>query len=186
LYIGDFEPDTAILTKVGIGMRPETLAVVRTPPSRAVYHPAENPLFIDALRTICARPSVVCVVLTRHEEQVSEIASLGLPNCIVPRSAIDARSLIYEADVMVGAGGTMTREAALMGIPTWTVYAGRPPAVDTWLERQGRLSRLTHAEQLARLTRRTAEPITPGKLRERAGAIERVLVGATVEAGTRA
>jgi predicted glycosyltransferase len=41
------------------------------------------------------------------------------------------------ADLMIGAGGTMTREAALMGVPTVSLFAGQRPAVDAWLERQG-------------------------------------------------
>jgi predicted glycosyltransferase len=83
---------------------------------------------------------------------------------------------------MIGAGGTMTREAALMGIPTWTVFAGRRPAVDIWLERERMLARLTRAEQLTRLTPRAASPRTPSQLRERATEIESVLVAETLDA----
>jgi hypothetical protein len=184
LYIGDFEPDPDILRKVGIETRPRTVVLARTPPSRAIYHPSENPLFADALRTICLQPSTVCIALTRHPEQVSAIASLGLSNCLIPSEAVDSRSLMYAADVMIGAGGTMTREAALMGIPAWTLFAGKAPTVDIWLERSGRLSRLTDAGQLARLSPRAAEPHTPQELRERGEAIERVLVDATIRTAT--
>jgi predicted glycosyltransferase len=31
----------------------------------------------------------------------------------------------------------MTREAALMGVPTVSLFAGRQPAVDRWLEANG-------------------------------------------------
>jgi predicted glycosyltransferase len=74
---------------------------------------------------------------------------MNLPNCAIPSSAIDSRSLLCEADLVIGAGGTMTREAALMGVPTFTVVAGRAPAVDRWLEDTGALRRLTTPEQLA-------------------------------------
>jgi uncharacterized protein len=179
LYIGDFEPDPLILDQVGIGARPGVLVVARTPPSRAVYHGVGNPLFEHALRAVCSQPDVVCVVLTRHAEQVAAIDGLGLANCLIPRRAVDSRSLMYAADVMIGAGGTMTREAALMGIPTWTLYAGTPPSVDLWLEKQGMLARLTDTGQLARLPPRLRPPRTPEQLRERAEAIEQVLVDAT-------
>ena len=33
----------------------------------------------------------------------------------------------------------MTREAALMGVPTVSLFAGRRPAVDLWLEQQGQM-----------------------------------------------
>ncbi|MGB0091284.1 MAG: DUF354 domain-containing protein [Solirubrobacteraceae bacterium] len=181
LYIGDFTPDPDILSKLGIQSRPRILVVARTPPSRAVYHSASNPLFEDALRTVCAQEGVTSVALTRHPEQIALIERLGLPNCIVPRAATDSRSLMHEADAMIGAGGTMTREAALMGIPTWTLFAGTTPAVDIWLEREGMLARLTRAEQLARLTPRTSPARTPGQLRARAKE-ESVLVSETLAA----
>jgi predicted glycosyltransferase len=189
LYIGDFEPDPGVLAGLGLddqdtngGTAEPILVVARTPPSRAVYHSFDNPLFERALQAVCAQENVVCVALTRHAEQITAIDALGLDNCIVPRIAIDSRSLMYRADAMIGAGGTMTREAALMGIPTWSLFAGNPPAVDLWLERQGRLSRLASPEQLGRLVPRSAQPHETAQLRSRGRAIEEVLVGATVAA----
>jgi uncharacterized protein len=183
LYIGDFKPDREILPKVGVDPRPRIVAVARTPPTRAVYHSASNPLFEPALRTVCSQEGVVCVVLTRHAEQVAAIESLGLSNCIVPGAAIDSRSLVYAADVMIAAGGTMTREAALMGIPTWTMFAGKTPAVDVWLERRDALRRLARPEQLADLIPRRAEPRTPAELCARGRALEEVFVRETLAAG---
>jgi predicted glycosyltransferase len=180
LYIGDFDPDPSILAKVGLDVRPRTVVVVRSPPSRAIYHPSANSMFESTLSTICLQDDLVCVVLTRHPEQTAAIEALGFPNCIVPRRAIDSRSLIYAADAMIGAGGTMTREAAVMGIPTWTMFAGTTPAVDTWLERQGMLKRLVSAEQLAKLTPRHGQPRSPADLRRRGEAIEGVFVEVTL------
>ena len=183
LYVGDFEPDTEILTRLGIDPRPRIVAVLRTPPTRAVYHASSNPLFEETLRTLCRQPGVVCIVLTRHPEQIAAIDGLGLGNCIVPRTAIDSRSLMYAADVMIGAGGTMTREATLMGIPTWTMFAGKTPAVDRWLERRGMLRRLTRAEQIAALTPRPTRPRTPEELRDSGRHLAAVLVREIVAVG---
>ncbi len=183
LYVGDFEPDTEILTRLGIDPRPRIVAVLRTPPTRAVYHASSNPLFEATLRTLCRQPGVVCIVLTRHPEQIAAIDGLGLGNCIVPRTAIDSRSLMYAADVMIGAGGTMTREATLMGIPTWTMFAGKTPAVDRWLERRGMLRRLTRAEQIAALTPRPTRPRTPEELRDSGRHLAAVLVREIVAVG---
>jgi uncharacterized protein len=180
LYIGDFDPDPSILAKVGLKVRPRIIVVVRSPPSRAIYHPSANSMFESALRTICLQDDVICVALTRHPEQTAAIEALGLRNCVVPLRAIDSRSLMYVADAIIGAGGTMTREAALMGIPTWTMFAGTTPAVDTWLERQGMLKRLVSTEQLAKLTPRSGQPRGPADLRKRGEAIERVFVEVTL------
>ena len=114
---------------------------------------------------VSRQPGVKSVVLARHPEQISELTQMNLPNCTIPSAAIDSRSLLYEADLLIGAGGTMTREAALMGVPTFTVFAGQPPAVDRWLEDRGLLKRLTSAEQLANVERRDRDPRPIDELR---------------------
>ena len=183
LYLGDFEPEPEILARCGVGRPNGTLVVVaRTPPSRAAYHRFGNPLFVEALRAVDAHPSARTVVLARYPEQHAELAALGLRNCIVPREALDARSLMYAADLVIGAGGTMTREAALLGVPTVSVYAGAPPAVDRWLEGQGLLRRVSDAGELGPLRRRTAEPVPLEQLRRRAEALVDVFVETVVDA----
>ena len=61
-----------------------------------------------------------------------------------PERALDARSLMHSSDLILGAGGTMTREGALLGVPTVSLFAGRTAAVDRWLEDRGALRRVEH------------------------------------------
>lgn len=183
LYIGDFAPAGDILARLGIERGPETVVVVaRTPPSRATYHRFANSLFGAALEAVCSHPNVICVALARHPEEAAELRGLALSRCVVPSTAIDSRSLIYAADLMIGAGGTMTREAALLGIPTWTLFSGVPPAVDLWLERAGMLCRLESVDQL-RVAQRISPPRPLWMLAARAAAIEQVFVDAIIRAG---
>lgn len=159
IYLADFEPDPGVLREAGIDLQPDSILVVaRTPPSRAIYHQFGNPLFFEALRAIGDQPHTTCVVLVRHPEQRSAIEELGLENLILPKRAVDSRSLMRAADLVLGAGGTMTREAALLGVPTFSLFAGATPAVDLWLERRGALARLERASQLVPIRRRAHEP----------------------------
>jgi len=182
LYVGDFEPDRAILEKIGLRRRPPVLAVARTAPSGALYHNMANPLFDEAARMLSARDDVALVILPRMLEEKPRLEALCGGNCIIPDLPIDARSLMYAADVVVGAGGTMTREAAVMGIPTFSAYAGKPPAVDLWLERHASLVRLQGCEQLVSVGRRAEQPHDVEELRQRGKAIEQVIVDATLTA----
>ena len=109
----------------------------------ALYHASENPLFIQALRTVAASRARASSCSRAIPSSARRSRSLKLENLIVPSTAVDSRSLMQAADLVIGAGGTMTREAALLGTRTVTVFAGRTPAVDIWLERRGLLSRLT-------------------------------------------
>jgi uncharacterized protein len=185
VYLGDFEPDADVLSGLGLNRGEEKLVVVRTPPSRAIYHRFDNPLFMEVLKVIDAQPGVRAVVLARHPEQRRAIGELALRNCLVPERALDSRSLVYAADLFIGAGGTMTREAALMGVPTMSVYAGDPPAVDRALESRGRLVRLVQPDQVASVRKRSHDPEPLTRLRARSDAILGVFVEAIRSSRTR-
>ena len=177
LYLGDFEPDPGVPSRVGFDRRRlRVLVVARTPPSHAIYHRFGNPLFFDVLRSVGRRPDALCVVLARHPEERVALGELGLPNLVMPERAVDARSLMYAADLVLGGGGTMTREAALLGVPTYSLFAGKPPAVDVWLEQQGRLRRLRSPLEAAALFPRRAAPVGLESLRSRGEKLVEIFV----------
>lgn len=137
-YLAGFVPRESVLDELAVD-RERVLAVVRTPPDVSLYHRHGNPLFAELLRRLGADPSVHAVVLPRTTEQRSSIEALSLASLVVPERAIDAQSLVALADVVVSAGGTMNREAAALGVPAYTTYAGRMGAVDEMLVREKRL-----------------------------------------------
>ncbi|HTT27977.1 MAG TPA: DUF354 domain-containing protein [Solirubrobacteraceae bacterium] len=143
-YLSDFEPTASVLADLGLdAQRP--IVVVRTPPEVSLYHRFENDLFAQVLGRLGAS-DVQSVVLPRTPEQRAELERAG--GFIVPERAIDAQSLIACADLVVSAGGTMNREAVALGTPVYTVFEGRLGAVDERLIADGRLRRLTSADEL--------------------------------------
>jgi len=148
IYLADFQPDTKLLDRLGIarGMG-DTLVVARPAPDLAAYHSFENPLFIECVKRVLRDPRATVVVLPRHPGQRKALSGLG-ERCIVASGALDSRSLMSQADLVIGAGGTMTREAALMGVPTVSLFAGRKPAVDEWLEQKGLMTVVRAIEDL--------------------------------------
>lgn len=141
-YLADFEPEPAVLTALGLD-RSRPIAVVRTPPAVSLYHRFENDLFGGVLERL---RDAQTVVLPRTPEQRAELERTG--GFIVPGGAVDAQSLIAYADVVVSAGGTMNREAVALGTPVYSVFEGRPGAVDERLMADGRLRRLHSPDQL--------------------------------------
>ena len=129
----------------------------------SLYHRHGNPLFLELLERLGTDDGIQAVVLPRTPEQRDGIVSRGLPSLIVPERAVDARSLVAQADLVVSAGGTMNREAVALGTPVWTTFAGRLGAVDEGLIADGRLHLLTDASQL-QLTKRS--PVDPPPTRE--------------------
>ena len=142
-YLADFEPRDAVVRELGLNWsRP--IAVVRTPPDVSLYHRFENPLFKQVLERL--REQAQTVVLPRTSEQREEVAAAG--GFVVPETAVDAQSLIWHADLVVSAGGTMNREAVALGTPVFTTFEGRLGAVDERLMVEGRLRKLTSADEI--------------------------------------
>jgi len=145
-YLADFEPDPEAVAGID---RSKVLAVVRTPPELALYHPHGSPVFTGVLERLGRDESVHAVVLPRTPDQRRAIADLALPSLIIAEQTVDALSLVAQADLVVSAGGTMNREAAAFGTPVYTTFAGRLGAVDDKLIAEGRLRPLASPDALA-------------------------------------
>jgi predicted glycosyltransferase len=136
-YLADFEPDESVLVELGFD-RERVVAVVRTAPSYALYlGGSENELLPRVLKRLLGEGAQV-VVLARTDEQRQALRALD-PQLVVPERAVDGRSLAGLADLVVSAGGTMIREAAVLGTPVWSIFEGRPGAVDELLVAEGRV-----------------------------------------------
>jgi predicted glycosyltransferase len=160
-YLSDFEPDRGVLADLGVEGA-EVLCVVRTAPSYALYlGGSETPLLAQVLWRASADPRVHTVVLARTDEQRADVRALGLERVVVPDRTVDGRSLVALADVLVSAGGTMNREAAVLGTPVWSMFEGPLGGVDEQLVREGRLKLLQDAAAIA------FEPKPAGALAER-------------------
>lgn len=156
-YLHGFRPDDSILAELGLDPR-RVLVTMRTPATLATYHRFDNPLFDEVLSCLSARQGVTTVVLARTEKQRRDILSRKLPNTVVPQEAVDGQSLVYYSDLVVSAGGTINREAAVLGVPAYTIFAGRIGGVDQTLMGEGRLRRLDRPTELV-LEKRERRPV---------------------------
>lgn len=137
LYLDGFEPDKRVLAELGLD-RDRVIAVFRPPPEGALYHRSANERFDRLLETGLARDDVQVVLLPRSAEQRARYARMS-QRVRIPAKAVDGSSLLALADLTVGGGGTMNRESALLGTPTFTVFAGELASVDAELIRRGLL-----------------------------------------------
>jgi predicted glycosyltransferase len=99
---------------------------------------------------------VQVVLLPRTPEQATAFASTK--GIVIPEKPVDGPSLVYLADLVISAGGTMNREAALLGTPTWTTFAGTLGAVDRALVDRGQMRVLERPDQLVVEKHTPAEP----------------------------
>ncbi len=154
-YLADFEPDPAVLGELGVDGE-TVLAVVRPPPETSAYH-ERNPIYDAVLERLAADERTTAVVIPRTPAQGEAVRARSDPSLIVPERAVDAQSLIAYADLVVGAGGTMNREAVALGTPVYTIFSGRMGAVDRRLIDGGLLRPLDDAAAIE-LVKRTTGP----------------------------
>ena len=135
-FLADFEPDPAVLD-AGSASTAAQVAL------RRAYGARPMPSTSAGRRTRCCRACSSASPERGHAQTVvhrarrrsrparsTRSASRGV---LVPRETVDGRSLVAFADLLVSAGGTMNREAAVLGTPVWSIFEGRPGAVDEQL-----------------------------------------------------
>ena len=52
---------------------------------------------------------------------------------------VDGLQLLCTSDIFVSGGGTMNRESALLGTKTYSIFTGRKPYLDEYLQENGKL-----------------------------------------------
>lgn len=150
VYLANFEPDPLFPEKLNeLGVKPSDILVTVRPPARdALYHRFENQLFDDLLSRLGSHPNLKVIFLARTGSQLEHYQNVIASNFIIPKRVLDGANLIAHSDLVVSAGGTMNREAAALGTPAATIYAGRWAALDEELVHEGRLLRLAQAADL--------------------------------------
>jgi hypothetical protein len=126
---------------------------VRPPDDRSHYHRhASSELTRAALEHLARRDDVVVILSPRYPEQAELVQRLDwrTPPLVLDK-AVPFQRLLAAVDAVLTGGGTMAREAAYLGVPSFSVYSGRIGAVDRFLEKSGRLVVLHDAATLDRL-----------------------------------
>ncbi len=143
VYLWNFAPDAdakeEIEKLIGFRIGERILVTVRPPPTEAIYHRIENPYFEKVMGYLAGMDGVAVVVLPRGKAQGRDISAMGARNFHLPSRPLDGPSLLYFSDAVIGAGGTMNREAAVLGTMVYTIFAGKQGSVDRFLIEKGRM-----------------------------------------------
>jgi uncharacterized protein len=118
--VSDFKSDEKVLEQLGL-KTDKPIVVLRSEPILAAYNHGKN----------LAGALIDKIINDVPETQIVKIDRAGEKNCQT-QPIFDARSLFYYSDLVISGGGTMTREAALLGTRAIT-YFEKPLAVDRYL-----------------------------------------------------
>jgi predicted glycosyltransferase len=91
------------------------------------------------------------VILCRYEEQIQQFMERYERRAFILRNVVDGIPLIAASDIFIGAGGTMTSEASLLGTPTISISPIRF-YVEKYLVASGLVKRASNSTELVRLT----------------------------------
>lgn len=135
---------------------------VRPEPSTAQYYRGATN-FLDALLAGLKDEADV-TLLPRDREQARRYGEPRFKGLTVLSGVLDLAQIAPRCDLFIGAGGTMTREMAVLGIPTISVYQDELLDVDRYLIARGALVHrpsLAADEALRYLDNATRRPPNP-------------------------
>ncbi len=95
------------------------------------------------------------VALCRYQDQLEMVQRRFGSTMYVPENVVDGASMIRKSDVFIGMGGTMTTEAALIGVPTISAYQGTGLYTERYLLSVGLLLKTHNLDALTRLVRKS-------------------------------
>ena len=130
LYLNDVEPDPTIAEELGL-KEDKIKVLLRPPATTAHYHnPEAEEILNELLNKLLNDSRVQIIWLPRTPDQNELIKGDHEAEVIIPEKVYPGPQLILTCDVVIGGGGTMTREAAVLGILSYTFFAGRRGLVD--------------------------------------------------------
>ncbi len=157
VYLWQFEPNTNFWAQEFPEFdSSKIICTVRPPATMAAYHRFKNGVFNELLSYLLDRQNLQLIVFPRTSEQRFELKKT-FPKLFLSNKTVDGSQLIANSDLIISAGGTMNREAAVLGTPAYTVYAGQLGSVDRYLIRQGKLTLINHLKDFRRINLRKNE-----------------------------
>ena len=134
----------------------DVLLVLRPPATQAHYHvPATDRLYEATLRDLNEKRDLIVVLLSRDSSQIDQARSVlrgsGV-RLIIPDSVLDGPGLLLQADLVISGGGTMNREAAILGTPVYSIFRGTIGAVDRHFIECGRMIQIHDETDLGKIS----------------------------------
>ena len=135
IYLWSYRPKNT-QNAVGTAERNDNRRIyVRPEPWTAQYYKGERNFIDDLL--VDLKDTFKIVVLPRSEAQENYYRQKKFTNITVLKGSLSLADIMENCDLFIGAGGTMTREAAVLGIPTISIYQDELLDVDKYLISNG-------------------------------------------------
>ena len=132
------------------------IILVRVEEEYAAYSTKKRPAIPIIKEIIKNFSNEEIVVMGRYASQARHLEQVFGKKIKVLSKVVDSKTLLKNADVFIGSGGTMTAESALLGIPTIS-YNAIPNIVETYLVKKKLVIRETNPKQIVNSIEKTLE-----------------------------
>lgn len=118
---------------------------VRPEPRTAQYYKGGENFLDESINQLKEKNHVV--VLARDKHQLAHYREPKFKGVEAPDKPVQIDSILKDCDLFIGAGGSMTRELAIMGVPTLSVYQDELLGVDQYLIDEGYMAHTKKMEK---------------------------------------
>lgn len=147
MHFKNFKCNDNIFEDLGLDLKEnEKVILMRPEPSLASY------LDVDCHKSVLSpiveslKEYAKILILPRFKQQ--EAIFEGIENVTILKPPVDTSSIISKVDIVIGAGGTMNRESAILGTPVISCYPGKTLAVDQHYVDNGLMYRSTDINEI--------------------------------------
>jgi predicted glycosyltransferase len=151
LYLPYFKPDPAFRASIGVP-KGKMLVTIRPSAMYANYHdPLSEQILLKVIEKVLETPDAWPLIVSRIEKDKNFIRARFGDQVHFLEKAVDGLQLIWNSDVFISGGGTMNREAGLLGVPVYSIFTGRKPYLDEYLAERGRLAFIDTLEKVSQI-----------------------------------
>lgn len=150
-HLEDFVYNENILEDLNLKIKKDKIIFMRPEPSLASYLDADCTKSVLTPIVEALKDDADILIIPRFKTQGKLFEDIE--NVHIIQTPVDTFSLMKKADLVIGAGGTMNREAALLGTPVISCYPGKQLSVDTYYINKGLMKRSTQLDEIIRLSK---------------------------------
>lgn len=146
MHFKNFEVNDNIFEDLGLDLKKEKTILMRPEPSLASYLNTDcrKSVLTPVVEVLKNYANILVIPRFKEQNKIFE----GYDNVINLEPPIDTSSLLKKCDLMIGAGGTMNREAAVLGTPVISCYPGDTLSVDQYYVDNGLMCRSTESDEI--------------------------------------
>ena len=146
MHFKSFEYNENIFEDLNLNLTKNKTIFMRPEPSLASYLDADCKKSVLSPVVDVLKEYANILILPRFKEQAKIFE--GIDNVTILKAPVDTSSIIKKSDLVIGAGGTMNREAAILQTPVISCYPGECLSVDKYYINQGLMYRSNDVDDI--------------------------------------